>query len=55
MDIKNTEGQYFLVQREVVAAERSFEQAKGMCGKTESTFMIEGWMPTSKVAPVTSN
>ena len=53
-DIGRIEGQYLLVQREVVAAERSFEQAKGYCGKTESTYMIEGWMPTSKIDPITS-
>ena len=52
--IRNTEGQYLLVQREIVGAERAFEQAKGLCGKTESTYMIEGWMPTAKVTPVTA-
>ena len=52
--IKENEGQYLLVQREIVGAERAFEQAKGLCGKTESTYMIEGWMPTARVTPVTS-
>ncbi|MGA3404117.1 MAG: V-type ATPase 116kDa subunit family protein [Candidatus Bathyarchaeia archaeon] len=52
--IKRNEGQYLLVQREIVGAERAFEQAKGLCGKTESTYMIEGWMPTAKVTPVTA-
>jgi V/A-type H+-transporting ATPase subunit I len=52
--IRSGDGQYLLVQSEVVGAERAFEQAKGLCGKTESTFMIEGWMPTAKVASVIS-
>ena len=52
--IRSGDGQYLLVQSEVVGAERAFEQAKGLCGKTESTFMIEGWMPTAKVAAVIS-
>jgi V/A-type H+-transporting ATPase subunit I len=52
--IRSGDGQYLLVQSEVVSAERAFEQAKGLCGKTESTFMIEGWMPTTRVASVIS-
>jgi len=52
--IRSGDGQYLLVQSEVVGAERAFEQAKGLCGKTESTFMIEGWMPTTRVASVIS-
>jgi V/A-type H+-transporting ATPase subunit I len=53
-ELKRTDGEYLLVQREVVAAERSFEQAKGLCGKTESTSMIEGWMPTDSIKSVSS-
>jgi V/A-type H+-transporting ATPase subunit I len=53
-DIGRSEGQYLLVQREIIAAERALEQAKGYCGKTESTCMIEGWMPTAKIGPITS-
>jgi V/A-type H+-transporting ATPase subunit I len=53
-EIKSEYGQYLLVQREVVSAERAFEQAKGLCGRTESTFMIEGWMPTTNVDSVKS-
>lgn len=48
-EIGAKDGNYLLVQREIIAAERSFEQAKGYCGKTESTSMIEGWMPTAKI------
>jgi len=54
MELKRSDGQYLLVQREVVAAERAFEQAKGLCGKTESTYMIEGWMPTANINEVSS-
>jgi len=53
-DAKRANGQYLLVQREIVGAERALEQAKGLCGKTESTYMIEGWIPTAKVSPVTA-
>jgi V/A-type H+-transporting ATPase subunit I len=53
-EIGRVDGEYLLVQREVVGAERAFEQAKGYCGKTETTYMIEGWMPSSKVSPVRS-
>ncbi len=51
-ELGRTEGEYMLVQREVIAAERAFEQAKGYCGKTESTYMIEGWAPASKVGEI---
>ena len=54
VEIKRRDGKYLLVQREVIAAERAFEQAKGLCGKTESTYMIEGWMPTANINEVSS-
>jgi V/A-type H+-transporting ATPase subunit I len=53
-EISRVDGEYQLVQREVVSAERAFEQAKGYCGKTETTYMIEGWMPTSKISQTRS-
>jgi len=53
-EIKKSDEQYLLVQREVIAAERAFEQAKGLCGKTESTYMIEGWMPTANIREVSA-
>jgi V/A-type H+-transporting ATPase subunit I len=53
-EIKKSDEEYLLVQREVVAAERAFEQAKGLCGKTESTYMIEGWMPTANISEVSA-
>jgi len=53
-ELKRSDGEYLLVQREVIAAERAFEQAKGLCGKTESTYMIEGWMPSAKIKQASS-
>ena len=50
--INHEDAEYLLVEREVIGAERALEQAKGYCGKTESTSMIEGWMPTSKIGKV---
>jgi len=46
--ISRKDGEYLLIQREVIGAERALEQAKGYCGKTESTSMIEGWIPSSE-------
>jgi V/A-type H+-transporting ATPase subunit I len=50
--IGRTDGEYLLVQREMIAAEQAFEQAKGYCGKTESTYMIEGWMPSARISRI---
>ena len=51
-EITSESGEYLLVEREVIGAERAFEQGKGYCGKTESTSMIEGWMPSRRVKSV---
>jgi V/A-type H+-transporting ATPase subunit I len=51
-EISRENGEYLLVEREVVGAERAFEQGKGLAGRTESTSMIEGWMPTKKLSRV---
>jgi vacuolar-type H+-ATPase subunit I/STV1 len=53
-DVARADGEYLQVQSELVVAERAFEQAKSYCGKTESTYMIEGWMPASNIEPVRS-
>jgi V/A-type H+-transporting ATPase subunit I len=53
--ISRKDGEYLLVQKEVIGAERALEQAKGYCGKTESTCMIEGWMPYSNVNKIKEN
>ena len=47
--INRENAEYLLVEKEVIGAERSFEQGKGYAGKTESTSMIEGWMPTRRI------
>jgi V/A-type H+-transporting ATPase subunit I len=47
--ISRENAQYLLVEKEVIGAERSFEQGKGYAGKTESTSMIEGWMPRARI------
>jgi V/A-type H+-transporting ATPase subunit I len=54
-EVSREDGEYLLVEREVIAAERAFEQAKGYCGKTESTCMIEGWVPTAKIRKTKSD
>jgi len=51
-EISRENGEYLLVEREVIGAERAFEQGKGYAGKTESTSMIEGWMPTRRIGRV---
>lgn len=53
--LSNENGAYLLVEREVTSAERTFEQAKGYCGKTESTCMIEGWAPAAKIKKIRSD
>jgi V/A-type H+-transporting ATPase subunit I len=53
-DISRTDGEYLLVNKEVVGAERAFEQAKAYTGKTETTAMIEGWMPASRISRIKS-
>jgi V/A-type H+-transporting ATPase subunit I len=50
--ISKENSEYLLVEREVIGAERAFEQGKGYAGKTESTSMIEGWIPTSRIKRV---
>ena len=50
--INREDGEYLLIEREVIGAERTLEQGKGYCGKTESTSMIEGWMPSAKVGRI---
>ena len=48
-EIRKEDSGYLLVEREVIGAERALEQGKGYTGKTESTYMMEGWMPSGKV------
>lgn len=53
-EISRTDGDFLLINREIIGAERAFEQAKAYTGKTESTSMIEGWMPASKINTIRS-
>ena len=53
--ISRENAEFLLVEREVIGAERSFEQGKGYAGKTESTSLIEGWMPTSRINRIKRN
>lgn len=53
-EISRNDGEFLLINREVIGAERAFEQAKGYTGRTESTSMIEGWMPASRIGKIRS-
>jgi V/A-type H+-transporting ATPase subunit I len=53
-EISRTDGDFLLINREIIGAERAFEQAKAYTGKTESTSMIEGWMPASRISTIRS-
>ncbi len=53
-EISRDNGEFLLINREVIGAERAFEQAKGYTGRTESTSMIEGWMPASRIGRIRS-
>jgi vacuolar-type H+-ATPase subunit I/STV1 len=37
------------IDGEIVNAERVLEEAKGFCGRTESTYVIEGWLPANRI------
>jgi vacuolar-type H+-ATPase subunit I/STV1 len=37
------------VSGELVEAEKIIEEAKGLCGRTESTYVLEGWLPANRV------
>ena len=54
-EINRFNAEYLLVEREVIGAERAFEQGRGYCGRTESTSMIEGWVPSAKVKRIKSD
>jgi V/A-type H+-transporting ATPase subunit I len=54
VEIAKANREFLLVNSEVVGAERAFEQAKAYTGKTESTSMIEGWMPAAKIRAIKS-
>jgi len=41
--------EWLMVNGELVDAERIVEEAKGLCGKTESTYVLEGWLPANRM------
>jgi V/A-type H+-transporting ATPase subunit I len=46
-EVASRNSEWLQVDGERVNAERVLEEAKGLCGKTESTYVIEGWLPTN--------
>ena len=48
MASKNSE--WLQIDGECVNAERVLEEAKGVCGKTGSTYVIEGWLPSNRIS-----
>lgn len=43
------------ISGERVNAERVVEEARSLCGRTEATFVIEGWLPGDKMREVETN
>lgn len=41
--------EWLQIQGELVNAERVVEEAWSLCGRTESTYVIEGWVPGDKI------
>jgi V/A-type H+-transporting ATPase subunit I len=46
-ELASRNSEWLQVDGERVNAERVLEEAKGLCGKTESTYVIEGWLPAN--------
>ena len=46
-ELASRNSEWLQVEGERVNAERVLEEAKGLCGKTESTYVIEGWLPAN--------
>jgi V/A-type H+-transporting ATPase subunit I len=46
-DLMSHNAEWLMVSGELVDAERMVEEAKGLCGKTESTYVLEGWFPAN--------
>jgi vacuolar-type H+-ATPase subunit I/STV1 len=47
LGVRNAE--WLHICAEQVNAERVLEEAKGLCGRTESTYVVEGWLPTNRI------
>jgi V/A-type H+-transporting ATPase subunit I len=48
-DLMSQNAEWLKVSGELVDAERMVEEAKGLCGKTESTYVLEGWLPANRM------
>jgi V/A-type H+-transporting ATPase subunit I len=48
-DLMSRNAEWLRVNGELVDAERIVEEAKGLCGKTESTYVLEGWLPANRM------
>ena len=48
-DLMSHNAEWLRVSGELVDAERIVEEAKGLCGKTESTYVLEGWLPANRI------
>lgn len=46
-ELASRNSEWLQVDGERVNAERVLEEAEGLCGKTESTYVIEGWLPAN--------
>jgi len=49
-ELASQNSEWLQISVEQVNAERILEEAKGLCGKTESTYVIEGWLPATRVS-----
>jgi V/A-type H+-transporting ATPase subunit I len=48
-ELASRNSEWLHVDGERVNAERILEEAEGLCGKTESTYVIEGWLPAKRI------
>jgi V/A-type H+-transporting ATPase subunit I len=49
-ELASRNSEWLQISGEQVNAERILEEAKGLCGKTEFTYVIEGWLPATRVS-----
>jgi V/A-type H+-transporting ATPase subunit I len=51
-ELASRNSEWLQVDSEIINAERVLEEAKRLCGKTESTYVIEGWLPASRIPEI---
>jgi len=51
-ELASQNSEWLRVNGELVNAERILEEARSFCGRTESTYVIEGWLPANRIAEV---